>query len=92
MANSINKVTLIGNLGRDPEVRMTQDGQKIVNLSVATDETWTARLSGEHKERVEWHRIVIFNEHLGDVAEKFLRNGPESLYRRLAANTQVVRS
>jgi single-strand DNA-binding protein len=75
MAGSVNKVTLVGNLGRDPEVRTTQDGQKIVNLSVATNETWTDRRSGERKERVEWHRIVIFNEHLADVAEKYLRKG-----------------
>jgi single-strand DNA-binding protein len=65
----------VGNLGRDPEIRTTQDGQKIVNLSVATNETWTDRRSGERKERVEWHRIVIFNDHLADVAEKFLRKG-----------------
>jgi single-strand DNA-binding protein len=75
MAGSVNKVTLVGNLGRDPEIRTTQDGQKIVNLSLATNETWTDRRSGERKERVEWHRVVIFNEHLGDVAEKFLRKG-----------------
>jgi single-strand DNA-binding protein len=75
MAGSVNKVTLVANLGRDPEVRTTQDGQKIVNLSVATNETWTDRRSGERKERVEWHRIVIFNDHLGEVAEKYLRKG-----------------
>lgn len=75
MAGSINKVILIGNLGKDPEVRTTQDGQKIVNLTLATSDTWTDRQSGERKERTEWHRVVIFNDRLGDVAEKFLRKG-----------------
>jgi single-strand DNA-binding protein len=75
MAGSVNQVILVGNLGRDPEVRTTQDGQKIVNLSLATNETWTDRQSGERKERAEWHRIVIFNDRLGEVAEKFLRKG-----------------
>jgi single-strand DNA-binding protein len=73
MAGSVNKVTSVGNLGRDPEVRTTQDGQKIVNLSMATNKSWTDRRSGERKERVEWHPIAILNEHLADVAEKFLR-------------------
>jgi single-strand DNA-binding protein len=75
MAGSVNKVILVGNLGRDPEVRNTQDGQKIVQLSVATSETWNDRASGERKERTEWHRVVIFNERLADVAERFLRKG-----------------
>jgi single-strand DNA-binding protein len=75
MAGSVNKVILVGNLGKDPEVRSTQDGQKIVNLSLATSETWKDRQTGERKERTEWHRIVIFNDRIGDVAEKFLRKG-----------------
>ena len=75
MAGSVNKVTLIGNLGKDPEVRTTQDGQKIVNLTLATSESWTDRSSGERKERTEWHRVVIFNDRIGDVAERFLRKG-----------------
>jgi single-strand DNA-binding protein len=75
MAGSVNKVILVGNLGKDPEVRTTQDGQKIVSFSVATSETWNDRASGERKERTEWHRVVIFNENLGGVAEKYLRKG-----------------
>jgi len=75
MAGSVNQVTLIGNLGRDPEIRTTQGGQKIVNLALATSETWNDRQSGERKERTEWHRVVIFNDRIGDVAEKFLRKG-----------------
>jgi single-strand DNA-binding protein len=75
MASSVNKVILVGNLGRDPEVRHSQDGGKIVTFSVATSETWKDRASGERKERTEWHRIVIFNEALADVAEKYVRKG-----------------
>ena len=75
MAGSVNKVTLIGNLGRDPEVRSTQDGMKIVNLSLATSENWKDRNSGERRERTEWHRVVIFNENLSRVAEQYLRKG-----------------
>lgn len=75
MSGSINKVTLIGNIGRDPEIRSTQDGTKIANLSVATSETWKSRDTGERMERTEWHRVVIFNERLVDVCEKFLRKG-----------------
>src|ERR1051326_5147163 len=75
MAGSVNKVILVGNLGKDPEVRTTQDGQKIVNLTLATSETWNDRQSGERKERTEWHRVVIFNDRIGDVAERFLRKG-----------------
>jgi single-strand DNA-binding protein len=75
MAGSVNKVILIGNLGKDPEVRTTQDGQKIVNLTLATSENWTDRSSGERKERTEWHRVVIFNDRIGEVAERFLRKG-----------------
>ena len=72
---SLNKVQLIGNLGRDPEVRHTQDGKPIVNLSLATSETWKDRNTGERKERSEWHRVVIFNEGLAKVAEQYLRKG-----------------
>lgn len=75
MAGSVNKVTLIGNLGRDPEVRTTNDGTKIVHLTVATSERWRDRNSGENRERTEWHRVVIFNDRLGDVAERFLTKG-----------------
>ena len=75
MAGSVNKVILIGNLGRDPEVRHTQDGNKIVHLSLATSETWRDKNSGERRERTEWHRVVIFNDRLGDVAEQYLRKG-----------------
>jgi len=75
MAGSVNKVILIGNLGKDPEVRNTQDGSKIVNLTLATSETWNDRASGERRERTEWHRVVIFNDRVADVAERFLRKG-----------------
>ena len=75
MAGSVNKVILVGNLGKDPEVRNTQGGQKIVSFSLATSETWNDRTSGEKRERTEWHRVVIFNERLADVAERFLRKG-----------------
>lgn len=75
MAGSVNKVILVGNLGRDPEVRNTQDGSKIVNLAVATSETWNDRASGERKERTEWHRVVIFNDRVAEVAERYLKKG-----------------
>lgn len=75
MAGSVNKVILVGNLGKDPEVRTTQEGAKIVNLAVATSEQWRDRDTQERKERTEWHRVVIFNEKLADVADKYLRKG-----------------
>ena len=75
MAGSVNKVILVGNLGRDPEVRHTQDGKPIVNLSIATSESWRDRNSGERKEKTEWHRVVIFNEALAKVAEQYLKKG-----------------
>ncbi len=75
MAGSVNKVILVGNLGRDPEVRYTQSNQKIVHLAVATSERWKDRQSGEQRERTEWHRVVIFNENLADVAERYLQKG-----------------
>ncbi|BBK44158.1 single-stranded DNA-binding protein [Allostella vacuolata] len=75
MAGSLNKVMLIGNLGRDPEVRSTQAGKKVVTLNIATSETWKDRTSGERQERTEWHRVVIFNERLAETAEQYLRKG-----------------
>src|SRR4029077_5948654 len=75
MAGSVNKVILVGNLGRDPEIRSTNDGTRIANLNLATSESWRDRVSGERKERTEWHRIVIFNENLVGIAEKYLRKG-----------------
>jgi single-strand DNA-binding protein len=74
MAGSINKVVLVGNLGREPEVRHTNSGQKIVHLSVATSDTWRDK-NGERQERTEWHRVVIFNSNLADVAERLLKKG-----------------
>jgi single-strand DNA-binding protein len=75
MAGSVNKVILVGNVGKDPEVRTTQDGTKIVNFTLATSETWNDRASGERKERTEWHRVVIFNENIAGIAEKYVRKG-----------------
>jgi single-strand DNA-binding protein len=75
MAGSVNKVILIGNLGRDPEIRSTQDGTRVANLSVATSESWRDKTSGERKERTEWHRVVVFNDRLVDVIEKYLKKG-----------------
>ncbi|GAN80162.1 single-stranded DNA-binding protein [Acidocella aminolytica] len=75
MAGSVNKVIIVGNLGRDPEVRNTQSGMKVVNLAVATSESWNDKASGERKELTEWHRVVIMNDRLADVAEKYLRKG-----------------
>lgn len=75
MAGSVNKVILVGNLGRDPEVRTMQDGNPVVNLSLATSEQWRDKNSGERREKTEWHRVVIFNERLAEVAQKFLRKG-----------------
>lgn len=73
--SSVNRVTLIGNLTRDPEVRTTQGGAKVVNLSMATNESWKDKATGERKEKAEFHRVVIFNERLADVAEKYLKKG-----------------
>jgi single-strand DNA-binding protein len=75
MAGSVNKVILVGNLGRDPEIRSTQDGQRIATLNLATSENWRDRVSGERKERTEWHRVVIFNDRLAEVVEKYLKKG-----------------
>src|SRR6267154_2618042 len=75
MAGSVNKVILVGNLGKDPEVRRMQDGRPIVNLSVATSDTWRDKATGERKERTEWHRVVIFNENIAKIAEQYLKKG-----------------
>jgi len=75
MAGSVNKVIIIGNLGRDPEVRSFQNGGKVVNLRIATSETWRDKQSGERKERTEWHSVAIFNEALAKIAEQYLRKG-----------------
>jgi single-strand DNA-binding protein len=72
---SVNKCILVGNLGRDPETRNMQNGGKVVSFSVATSESWTDKASGERKEKTQWHRVVIFNERLGEVAEKYLKKG-----------------
>ena len=87
MAGSVNKVILVGNLGRDPEIRTTQDGLKIANLSLATSESWRDKNSGERKERTEWHRVVIFNERLVDVVEKYVKKGSK-LYIEGALQTR----
>ena len=75
MAGSVNKVILVGNLGRDPEIRSLQDGARVANLSLATSESWRDKNSGERREKTEWHRVVIFNDRLVDVVERFLRKG-----------------
>ena len=75
MSGSVNKVTLVGNLGRDPEVRAMQNGDKIVQLSIATSDKWKDKSSGEQRERTEWHRVVIFNDALGKIAEQYLKKG-----------------
>jgi len=75
MAGSVNKVILVGNLGRDPEVRTFQNGGKVCNLSIATSESWRDKATGERKEKTEWHRVAIFNERLAEVAEKYLKKG-----------------
>lgn len=75
MAGSVNKVILVGNLGRDPEVRFTQDNKKIVNMSIATSESWKDKNTGEKREKTEWHRVVIFSDGLANIAEKYLRKG-----------------
>src|SRR5512143_1896637 len=75
MAGSVNKVILVGNLGKDPEIRRTQDGRPIANLSVATSETWRDKATGERKEKTEWHRVVVFNEGLCKVIEQYVKKG-----------------
>ncbi len=75
MAGSVNKVILVGNLGKDPEIRRTQDGRPIANLSIATSDTWRDKATGERKEKTEWHRVVIFSEPLCKIVEQYLKKG-----------------
>ena len=75
MSGSINKVILVGNVGKDPEIRHTSDGIKIANLSLATSEFWKDKTTGERKDRTEWHRVVVFNDRLSDVVEKYVKKG-----------------
>ena len=75
MSGSINKVILVGNLGRDPEIRAMQNGDKVVQLSIATSDRWKDKTSGEQRERTEWHRVVIFNDGIGRIAEQYLKKG-----------------
>ena len=91
MAGSVNKVILVGNLGRDPEVRSTQDGLKIVNLSLATSESWRDKNSGERRERTEWHRVVIFNEKLGGGGGEIPEEGQQDLCRGRAPDPEMDR-
>ena len=83
MAGSLNKVILVGNLGKDPEIRHTNDGARIANLSLATNESWKDKATGERRDRTEWHRVVIFNENLAEIAEKYLENDENQLFRTL---------
>ena len=87
MAGSVNKVILVGNVGRDPEIRSTQDGLRIANLSLATSESWRDKNSGERKEKTEWHRVAVFNERLVDVIEKYVKKGSK-LYIEGALQTR----
>jgi single-strand DNA-binding protein len=87
MSGSVNTVTLIGNVGRDPEIRHTQGGQKIVNLSVATSERWKDKTTGEQREATEWHRVCVFNEQIADVIERYVTKGTK-LYLTGALKTR----
>ncbi len=87
MAGSVNKVILIGNVGKDPEIRSMQSGGKIANLTLATSETWNDKASGERKEKTEWHRVVVFNDRLVDVVERYVKKG-EKLYVEGALQTR----
>ncbi len=87
MAGSVNKVILIGNVGRDPEIRSTNDGTRIANFTLATSENWRDKASGERRERTEWHRVVIFNDRLTDVVEKYVKKGAK-LYIEGALQTR----
>jgi single-strand DNA-binding protein len=87
MAGSVNKVILIGNVGRDPEIRSTNDGTRIANFTLATSDNWRDKASGERRERTEWHRVVIFNERLTDVVEKYVKKGAK-LYIEGALQTR----
>lgn len=75
MAGSVNKVILLGNVGKDPEIRMLSNGQKVCNLSLATNETWRDKATGEKRDKTEWHRVVIFNDKIADIAEKYVKKG-----------------
>jgi single-strand DNA-binding protein len=75
MAGSVNKVILVGNVGKDPEIRRTQDGRPIANISLATSETWRDKATGERKEKTEWHRVVVFNENLCKIVEQYVKKG-----------------
>ena len=85
--SSVDKAILVGNLGRDPEVRSMQNGNRVANLAVATSESWRDRVSGERKERTEWHRVVIFNERLAEISEKYLKKA-----RRSTCNVLLLRN
>ena len=87
MAGSVNKVILVGNVGKDPEIRSMQSGGKIANLTLATSETWNDKASGERKEKTEWHRVVVFNDRLVDVVERFVKKG-EKIYVEGALTTR----
>jgi len=87
MAGSVNKVILVGNLGKDPEIRRTQDGRPIANLSIATSETWRDKATGERKEKTEWHRVVIFSEPLCKIVEQYLKKGAK-VYIEVALQTR----
>jgi single-strand DNA-binding protein len=87
MAGSVNKVIIVGNVGKDPEIRRTQDGKPIANLSIATSETWRDKNTGERKEKTEWHRIVVFNEGLCKVVEQYVKKGSK-LYVEGALQTR----
>ena len=91
MAGSVNKVILVGNLGKDPEVRRMQDGRPVVNMSVATSESWRDKATGERKEKTEWHRVVIFNEGLAKIAEQYLKKGSKVYLEGAAADAQMDR-
>ncbi len=87
MAGSVNKVILVGNVGRDPEIRSTNDGTRIANFTLATSENWRDKASGERRERTEWHRVVIFNDRLTEVVEKYVKKGAK-LYIEGALQTR----
>ena len=91
MAGSVNKVILVGNVGKDPEIRRTQDGRPIANLSLATSETWRDKSTGERKEKTEWHRVVIFSEPLCKVVEQYVKKGSKLYIEGRAADAQVDR-
>ena len=91
MAGSVNKVILVGNLGKDPEIRRTQDGRPIANLSVATSDSWRDKATGERKEKTEWHRVVIFNEGLCKIAEQYLKKGAKVYIEGALADAQMDR-